>query len=308
MLAVGVLFLIVPLFPLPAVHGADQPPAREEKPGYVGSEACRDCHEEQFGKFARTKMGKLFMKGPRTDLERLSCEACHGPGEAHVAAGGGRGVGGMITFRKGIEPVQTQNAVCLKCHEKGRRLYWQGSAHEARDLACTTCHKVMENVSPTAALAKPTEIEVCAQCHLVRRAQLQRSSHMPLREGKLTCTDCHNPHGTITQGLIPEPSVNENCYRCHADKRGPFLWEHPPVTESCLNCHEPHGSNRAKLLKLMLPRLCQQCHIETRHPTEPRGILDTTRPLDRFTFNRGCVNCHFAIHGSNHPSGFAFTR
>lgn len=99
MLAVGVFFLIVPLFPLPAVHGAAQPPAEAEKPGYVGSEACRACHEEQFNKFARTKMGKLFMKGPRTDLERLSCEACHGPGEAHGAAGGGKGVGGMITFR-----------------------------------------------------------------------------------------------------------------------------------------------------------------------------------------------------------------
>lgn len=217
-----VLLLAFVTLALPSPRAAAQPPAGAEKPGYVGSDACQACHEDQFNKFARTKMGKFFMKGPRTDLERLSCETCHGPGEAHVAAGGGKGVGGMITFKKGAEPVREQNAICLKCHERGRRLYWPGSAHEARDIACTTCHKVMEDVSEKAALAKATEIEVCSQCHLVRQAQLQRSSHMPLREGKMTCTDCHNPHGTITAGLIPEPSVNENCYRCHTEKRGPL--------------------------------------------------------------------------------------
>ena len=39
-------------------------------------------------------------------------------------------------------------------------------------------------------------------------------------------------------------SVNEQCYTCHTEKRGPFLWEHAPVRESCLNCHTPHGSNQ----------------------------------------------------------------
>ena len=52
------------------------------------------------------------------------------------------------------------------------------------------------------------------------------SSHMPIREGKITCSDCHNPHGSVTEKLIRQASVNEVCYTCHAEKRGPFLWEH----------------------------------------------------------------------------------
>jgi DmsE family decaheme c-type cytochrome len=132
-----------------------------------------------------------------------------------------------------------------------------------------------------------------------------RSSHMPLREGKMTCTSCHNPHGTLTPSLLKEVSLNNTCYTCHAEKRGPFLWVHPPVNENCANCHDPHGSNHENMLRVAKPRLCQQCHIETRHPTSPYGR--DTGSL-KFVMGRQCVSCHAVIHGSNHPSGFAFTR
>jgi DmsE family decaheme c-type cytochrome len=270
--------------------------------GFVGAETCKTCHAEPFERFSTTTMGKLFLKHPRNAKEALGCESCHGPGQAHVESGGTT-FEGLITFAtKDPTPVKRRNAVCLQCHEKTARLHWQGSPHELRDVACTNCHRVMENVSERSQLAKPTEIETCGQCHLERRAQLMRSSHMPLREGKMTCSDCHNPHGTATEKLLNANSVNDNCYACHPEKRGPFLWEHPPVMEDCTNCHEPHGSNHEKLLKLSKPRLCQQCHVETRHPTNPQN------PMSRFVFNRSCSNCHSNIHGSNHPSGRSFTR
>lgn len=273
---------------------------------YVGAETCKGCHEDQHQKFAHTKMGRLFLNHPRNTMERLACEGCHGPGKAHVDAGGGRGVGGLITFsNKDPHPVEQRNAVCLGCHEKGARLFWKGSPHESRDVACTNCHRVMEDVSPKSQLAKESVIETCGQCHLQKRAQTMRSSHMPLREGKMTCTDCHNPHGTVTPALLKENSTNDTCYRCHAEKRGPFLWVHPPVQENCANCHDPHGSNHEKMLKLAKPRLCQQCHVESRHPTDPRGRSNADA---RFVFGRGCTTCHVTIHGSNHPSGHAFKR
>jgi DmsE family decaheme c-type cytochrome len=118
----------------------------------------------------------------------------------------------------------------------------------------------------------------------------------------MTCTDCHNPHGTVTPALLIENSVNENCYKCHADKRGPFLWEHPPVLENCLSCHDAHGSVHDNMLTVKEPRLCQQCHIDIRHPTEPFSATS------RFVFNRSCTNCHSQVHGSNHPSGVMLQR
>jgi DmsE family decaheme c-type cytochrome len=115
-------------------------------------------------------------------------------------------------------------------------------------------------------------------------------------------TSCHSVHGSVTVALINQETVNDNCYSCHAEKRGPFLWEHAPVNENCLDCHDPHGSARQAMLRLNPPRLCQQCHIETLHPTEAR------LPTNRFVIGRSCMNCHTNVHGSNHPSGFGFTR
>jgi DmsE family decaheme c-type cytochrome len=287
---------------------AAAPPAAMGAPAdqYVGAETCKGCHEEAFTAFGATRMGRLFLHHPRDERERMACENCHGPGKAHVDAGGGKGAGGMITFRKDDPtPVETRNAMCVQCHQRGPHAFWPGSAHEARDVACTSCHRIMQPVVAKAQLARETEIETCGQCHIQKRAQQMRSSHMPLLEGKMTCTSCHNPHGSVTPALLKENSVNDACYTCHAEKRGPFLWEHAPVTESCTNCHDPHGSNHERMLKVAKPRLCQQCHVETRHPTRPYG---TDAASARYVLGRSCANCHVNIHGSNHPSGFAFTR
>jgi DmsE family decaheme c-type cytochrome len=238
------------------------------------------------------------------------CESCHGPGQAHVDAGGGRGEGGpgWISFRADAgEDVDAQNAACLGCHAGGKHLYWEGSAHDSRGLACTSCHNVMRNVSDDDLLTRSNEVDTCAQCHLIRRSQTYRNAHMPLRqgameEGWMTCSSCHQPHGTVTPALIDAHSLNDNCYSCHADKRGPFLFEHAPVTESCANCHEPHGSVTIYMLRMPVERLCQNCHVATRHPSQPHAA---TAQQD---FGRGCLHCHTSIHGSNHPSGAVFTR
>ena len=278
---------------------------------YVGSEACQTCHEASFQSWKKTAMGRAFLEHPKTPQEGRGCEACHGPGRAHVEGQGD--LAAIVRFGENSnQPVEAQNAQCLQCHEKGARLFWEGSTHESRGVGCVTCHQVMKPNIPSLRFNEPltgnrqfvkqTRMEVCFQCHKLRRAQIQRSSHMPFREGKVTCTNCHNPHGTPNPKLLIESTVNENCYKCHAERRGPFLWEHPPVMENCMNCHEAHGSARPQLLKVSMPRLCQQCHIEARHPTTPQ--LATAR----FAFNRGCTNCHSQIHGSNHPAGVRYQR
>jgi DmsE family decaheme c-type cytochrome len=133
---------------------------------------------------------------------------------------------------------------------------------------------------------------------------------MPMREGIMTCSSCHNAHGTVGPAQLNQFSVNENCYECHAEKRSPKLWEHPPVREDCLNCHDPHGSLHPFMLKAKQPRLCQQCHDEMRHPTQPYDSAqpDQFFPNRRAMFNKACVNCHQQVHGSNHPAGVRFMR
>ncbi|HEX9145318.1 MAG TPA: DmsE family decaheme c-type cytochrome [Candidatus Binatia bacterium] len=303
--ATALFFLIMAA----AAWSADAPPP---EPTYVGSDVCKACHAPQFEQFSQTQMGKIFLFNARTLREKQACESCHGPGSNHVGAGGGRGVGGLITFRKDAEPGKVQNGACLQCHEKGMHTYWEASPHANRGLTCTNCHTVMHKTTDRYQLAKVddktpffwkrADVEVCGQCHLQRKAQLMRSSHMPVREGKIGCSDCHNPHGTPNPSQLKQASVNENCYTCHTERRGPFLWEHPPVIENCTNCHEPHGSVNDRLLKVTDPRLCTQCHQTAFHPANPRGKNSA------FFFNRSCTNCHSQIHGSNHPAGIFFQR
>jgi DmsE family decaheme c-type cytochrome len=139
---------------------------------------------------------------------------------------------------------------------------------------------------------------------------------MPLLEGKMQCTDCHQPHGSVNDPLLLASSTFDLCTSCHADKRGPFIWEHAPVTEGCTSCHLPHGSNRAHLLITSPPFLCQQCHNQigvVNHPTElltPENLASGSVPAGRDPrlVGRGCVTCHAQIHGSNHPGGAQFHR
>jgi len=272
----------------------------------IGSKVCLGCHASQAAAFEQTLMGKIG----KVQKGKMECENCHGPGSAHAKAGGGRGVGGIISFRDDdrSRPVEANNAICLNCHEKGNHTYWNGSTHETRGVACTNCHQVMKKSAAKHQMKKETQIATCFQCHKDRQAQIWRSSHMPmtqgsnmpLGEGKMTCSDCHNPHGSFTEALLKGTSINDTCYQCHADKRGPFLWEHFPVRENCMNCHNPHGSNNEYSLKLMRPRLCTQCH------SAGHGLTGSPTALQ--TFNRSCQNCHTKVHGSNAPQGMLFQR
>jgi DmsE family decaheme c-type cytochrome len=295
---------------------------------YVGSDICISCHDDQNRRMKNTVMGKAFAK-PHTADEKLGCESCHGPGRVHVEAGGSKET---IPIRYGKDTrnsVEEQNQSCVQCHKRGNRMFWAGSPHESRGMRCVDCHNVKQQLSrsmageaflteplkDTGGLVKP-ETELCLQCHQMRRAQLQRSSHMPFREGKVTCTSCHNPHGSPNPSQLKQATVNENCYSCHAERRGPFLWAHPPVTENCDTCHEAHGSTNPQLLKTRIPRLCQQCHNEFAHGTGtigyPLGNVSNSagKPMGypNKTTNRGCANCHSKIHGTNAPSGKFFVR
>lgn len=267
------------------------------KAEYVGAAECMDCHEDQANTLAETQHGKAAF----SDLSEHGCETCHGPGGDHVKQPN------KAEFQPSIEKLSAKELVniCTSCHTGGKQSHWEGSRHEMEGVGCNDCHSIHSPGSAMAQLKFADETETCFQCHKQIRSETRKTSHHPVREGKIGCSDCHNPHGTVTDKLIAAVSVNELCYECHTEKRGPFLWEHAPVRENCLNCHTPHGSNHAKLQKTSVPFLCQQCHSNTRHPGtlyDATTLPAAARVSNRID-NRACVNCHASIHGSNHPSG-----
>ena len=158
---------------------------------------------------------------------------------------------------------------------------------------------------------KPTETQVCATCHRLQVAKTERAvAHMPVREGKMSCSSCHNPHGSISnvKNLKTGSSVAELCTTCHTEMRGPMLFEHAPVRENCATCHDPHGSSNDRMLVVRMPMLCQRCHIASKHPATLYDKDQITTNKSNRMFGRSCVNCHSNVHGSNHPSGQFFMR
>ena len=209
-----------------------------------------------------------------------------------------------------IKPAEV-NGTCLTCHNRGTHAGWEGSTHEARNLSCTTCHSVHKPASFAHQLVKATETQLCATCHRTQVAKTERAvAHMPVREGKMSCSSCHNPHGSISnvKALKAGSSVAELCITCHAEMRGPMLWEHAPVRENCATCHDPHGSSNDRMLVVRMPMLCQRCHIATQTSGDAVRQGRDHRNKSNRMFGRSCVNCHSNIHGSNHPSGQFFMR
>lgn len=274
--------------------------AQPASSSYVGSEVCADCHDDIAAAFPQTAHGRADLSGASISGTAAvqGCESCHGPGGAHADSGDPADI--RVLRTASAERVES---TCMTCHRGGDRAFWHASEHETAGLSCTDCHRAHAPWSDDRALVNSQRSELCLSCHSDKRKFLvQRSGH-PLRTGQMTCTDCHSPHGSSASvASLVGANVNETCYRCHTEKRGPFLWEHGPVREDCLNCHNPHGSNQTKMLVASPPRLCQSCHMFGHHQTVP----GTSQQV--WNQNRSCLNCHPRIHGSNHPSGIVFMR
>jgi DmsE family decaheme c-type cytochrome len=269
---------------------------------YVGAAKCMSCHEVQAKGYRESPHARQW--DVRAPAAERGCETCHGAGQKHVEDVGAKGT--LRNFKK-IAP-RDVSATCMTCHNKQEHASWQGSMHDARNVTCVNCHSVHTPKSEKAHLRTVTVVETCAQCHREKVAKLQRSGHMPVREGKMDCSSCHNQHGSTNARMLRTGNtVNELCASCHAEKRGPFLWDHAPVKESCVTCHDPHGSTNDRMLVAKAPMLCQRCHVATRHPATPYDNVALVSRSNRLV-NRGCVNCHSNIHGSNHPSGQFFQR
>ena len=275
---------------------------------YIGSAVCKTCHADVWFNFYKNPHYKSIASGDQPP-ERTGCEGCHGPGKAHVEAHGGK-----TTIPRAfslMEPKAVLDA-CLTCHARDfGKANVRRSEHSMADVACTSCHSIHKSPVAQFLLAK-TQTELCYGCHAPVRAQFSMPSKHRVNEGFMACTDCHNPHGAFapTWRMADQPRMveqstgnQEPCLKCHADKRGPFAFEHPPVrVEGCEVCHYPHGSTNAKLLRRpVVFTLCLQCHNGADSFGTRNNGIDLLSPSHNMLDPRyqRCTMCHVRIHGSN---------
>lgn len=289
-----------------ALAGVTLTHAAETKDLVLKSDAkCTECHDEADSPNLLA-IGKT-RHGVRADERTPTCISCHGDSKAHLEyKGKDKPPKPDSTFGKNskISP-QAKNEACMSCHQRdAKRSHWEGSTHQSKDVACSSCHQI--HTAHDKVRDKKTQPEVCYTCHKEQRTQMSKPSHHPVPEGKMSCSDCHNAHGSDGPSLMKRSSVVETCYTCHMEKRGPFVHNHQPVNEDCSTCHNPHGTTTASMLKSRPPFLCQTCH--TPHgpiqPSVANGAVTNPGWWNGSTVTQGrsCMNCHTQVHGSNNPS------
>jgi DmsE family decaheme c-type cytochrome len=252
-----------------------QEKVKVQKEGYVGSQTCKECHPDIYD---------LFQKDPHRGKE---CESCHGPGQKHAEA---EGKGFIFSFKD--KNAKDRSEPCLKCHEKQKEFFqFSRGVHKLSDVGCNDCHQILHSgAQVTKNLLKEKEPNLCFSCHQDVKPKFYLPSNHRVIQGALTCSDCHTPHGTRTRASLRTWNKfnTDACFKCHPEKRGPWVFEHLSVkVEGCQVCHSPHGSpNRFLLIRRDIRTLCLECHGQPHFP--------------RFS----CVNCHTQIHGSNFSSRF----
>jgi predicted CXXCH cytochrome family protein len=242
---------------------------------------CADCHSTQV-----RKGYDAATDGFATTFAEISvgCEACHGPGSAHVRWASSKDRG-------------PDHGLTVSLDER-RGITWnRGSdGKPVRSVPRTT----------------EREIEVCAQCH-ARRAQIAESyvpgqpfmdHYLPsllvpdlyhadgqqrdevfvwgswlqsrMHGAGVTCSDCHDPH---TQQL--RAPGNAVCAQCHEPARYDAVTHHrhPVGTPGaqCANCHMPQVTYMVvdprrdhsmrvprpdESVQLGVPNACNACHTD----------------------------------------------
>lgn len=218
--------------------------------------------------------------------------------------------------RKALEANSIEGATfvgsetCGTCHEKQVRDF-QMATHarvtipgEGTEIeGCEMCHGPgskhvdAEGKDGQFIINPDKDPSLCFACHMEKKAEFKLPYHHPVMEGQVSCSDCHDAHGSDARpwSMTSLEGVNEACFKCHKEQRGPFVWHHEALKDGCTACHSVHGSVNDKMLIARDSNLCLRCHTQMRYPVVGDSNHNTRLP-EGTCFSAGC---HTAVHGSN---------
>lgn len=296
-------------------QGAPRVAVSNKGQDYVGSEACQQCHNDQFVRFSETKHAKLA-QASSWEGKVHGCESCHGPGRAHVEEAGNPLK--INSFRN--QTPKEISETCLACHAGSEEhSNFRRGEHWRNDVGCADCHSSHDPLvnstearsitfvkdasrqkpgTATLTMLRASEPQLCLKCHTEMKAQFSLPFHHKVLEGTMKCSDCHNPHGGFeTKQTRLAVGADAGCVKCHTTHQGPFVFEHAPVKiEGCATCHTPHGASNPKLLKRnQVRQLCLECHSNIGTSVAPNTPNFHNQATVRF---QNCTTCHSMIHGS----------
>jgi len=293
-----------------------QTPVLADNSKLTGVEACAHCHKSAVEEIDRTAHADTSQSRAAADLVRspraTNCDTCHGSGKAHADAeltaernDSKDPSAKKLIFDFGAKTTTPEmiNTQCLTCHASGpAHLNVTNSFHRQNDVSCVSCHSAHHPAVREKLLVK-AQPQLCYTCHAQQKSQFNMPFRHRVNEGLIQCTDCHDQHGSAgnweaghqVRQVRASSTGDMVCFKCHADKQGPFVFEHAAVkTEGCSACHISHGGANPHMLKYSnTALLCLSCHTAAAFGHAP--VMDPQMA----TQQNACQLCHVQIHGSN---------
>ena len=238
----------------------------------------------------------------------ITCAACHGDTTAHVNSGG------RVALLKlsQLEPVH-RDSICLSCHLEGQ----EAVVHESKRLVD---FRPGESIFDYASFFvrggrnRGSGQRATSQWEALLASGCRRGAG-----DKLTCTSCHDPHGS-TVAMRPEERISyyrEKCLACHdpgaaAGKPSTgFAATHHAENRDCASCHMPRATANdiahEQVTDHRIPRFSRE------KPAPFAGLPDalvpigdgTTHPRDRDSRDLGLAYAQKAVKGDSQAAARA---
>ncbi|OGQ07522.1 MAG: hypothetical protein A3G32_01200 [Deltaproteobacteria bacterium RIFCSPLOWO2_12_FULL_40_28] len=181
------------------------------------------------------------------DLDEINtgCEVCHGPGSEHVASGG-------ATVALGLLTPERESIVCGQCHSRPKGALGTDVPDNADGDMMRPGNSrsyFLENHTngtqyDTSSSDLYTDVDQSSKSHHQQYTDFIRSSLYKNNEQLVTCSNCHNMHGTDNfRSLTATTSDDALCTDCHPDKT--TVTEHTEdklgtstdMGAVCIDCH-----------------------------------------------------------------------
>ncbi len=267
---------------------------------------CAECHSTGLRKGYDTDTDSYETRWAEIDV---ACEACHGPGAAHLSQAQAAATGDRDAWRKHkglvVDLAHRDGATWLIDADTGLPRREPRRSSHAEVNACARCHArrglINGDYTPDRPLADTHRLALLGEglYHADGQIQDEVFVHGSFIQSRMfhrgvTCSDCHDPHS-----LELRAPGNSVCARCHAPARyDTSAHHHHPMSKglrakgsgtACVDCHMPEHSYmiidaradhslripRPDLsVALGTPNACTDCHAD-QTPAWAAGQVET---------------------------------